>query len=90
MHKRRIAQSRNTFHVKRHPVSVRRTGFLNTSGIPASKVPAGHMYLQKPGASFQRGMIRTNANRTIYLNSERIRVTRLFLIFGTGILCRRS
>ena len=89
-HRTAINVSSSTFQEKRVPVIVRRNLFLKVRGRPASKVPAGQMNLQKPGASFQSGIRMTKTARRMYFRWERTRVARLLRIFGEGSLCKSS
>ena len=90
MHRRRIAARTNTFHEKRNPSSGLNCSFAIVRGIPPSMVPAGQMYLQKPGTAFTSGIMITNPINMTYFRYERILVILLFLIFGTGILAISS
>ena len=60
------------------------------------EVPAGQMYLQKPGSAvscftpYQRGIATTKTTRSTYFSHVKARVIRLLRIFGVGILCSSS
>ena len=61
-----------------------------------SKVPAGQIYLQKPGSGmlcsspYHSGRATTKTASRMYLSQLNTRVMRDFLIFGVGILCSSS
>ena len=71
------------------------TGFARRPMAP-SKVPAGQIYLQKPGrgmlclSPYHSGMAAAKTARRMYFSQLRTRVMRDFLIFGVGILCSSS
>ena len=71
------------------------TGF-DKSPMAPSKVPAGQIYLQKPGRGmpwarlYHRGMATTNTASSRYLSHVRARVTALFLSFSVGTLFKSS
>ena len=73
--------------VKRMPSMLKRPVLLGLDSRPIapSKVPAGQIYLQKPGTGmsclspYQSGIATTNTAITTYLSQDSARVTRLFL-----------
>lgn len=87
--------NKNTFQENIKPMACLKDGFINTKGMPASKVPAGQMYLQKNGSPIPTTFT-TNIGRMI-TNIMSIKYFANFagflldiLNFFDGILCINS
>ena len=69
---------------------------LESSPTAPSSVPAGQMYLQKPGTGmscrspYHSGIATTNTARITYFSQDRALVIRLFWSLYVGILCSSS
>lgn len=90
-----VNSNKNTFQEKIKPIACLKEGFIITKGIPASKVPAGQMYLQKKGSPMPN-IFTTNIGRMI-TNTRSIKYLEYFtgflldiLNFFEGILCINS
>lgn len=63
----RHRHNKATFHENSTLIILRRCSSFITNGIPASKVPAGHKYLQNPGTFKITGIMMTKTASTPYL-----------------------
>ena len=87
-----MAAITSTFQENSAPARLPRDSSRSTRGIPPSRVPAGHMYLQNAGTGSLVAILNTmgssitNTIRITYFSFDKIRVTRFFLSLGTGIL----